>query len=175
MTNSRLYFSNLASIHKSATQRLKEIREVFPSLRAYIVYSSRWGQAEFGLPIEQSFMAFPKQFEMEELEYDRNIAIGYRAKYFLDPPREKEPNRRIGEEDKAKMKAEGKELISQIIETLCLVPLSNNLCVEMRFHDLDFDLIAELQKCPLVSRELTPQGRDSIKIVLGNISDFSKD
>lgn len=45
--------------------------------------------------------------------------------------------------------------------------------VELRFHDLDYDLIWKLQSDDLVDRELTLRTRASIRIVLGTVSRFS--
>lgn len=44
--------------------------------------------------------------------------------------------------------------------------------VEVRFHHLDFELIGKLQTDDLADRDLTPQTKASIRIVLGTISRF---
>lgn len=45
--------------------------------------------------------------------------------------------------------------------------------IEIIWTDLDYDLIAELQKDPLVDQTLTPQTRASIRIVLGKIGNLT--
>jgi hypothetical protein len=45
--------------------------------------------------------------------------------------------------------------------------------VELRFDHLDYALIARLQADELVDRELTPQTRASIRIVLGTLAAFA--
>lgn len=42
--------------------------------------------------------------------------------------------------------------------------------IELRFYDLDYELIRRLQTEDLVDRILTPQSKASIRIVLGTIS-----
>jgi len=44
--------------------------------------------------------------------------------------------------------------------------------VELRFHELNYDLIWKLQTDNLVDCRLTPQTRASIRIVLGTLEDF---
>jgi len=45
--------------------------------------------------------------------------------------------------------------------------------VEMRFHELQFDLIWALQADELVDLQLTPQTKASIRIVLGTLASFA--
>ena len=45
--------------------------------------------------------------------------------------------------------------------------------VEIRFNDLTYDLVWKLQKDDLVNRDLTPQTKASICIVLGTLSRFA--
>ena len=47
--------------------------------------------------------------------------------------------------------------------------------VEIRFDHLDYALIARLQSDDLVDRELTPQTRASIRIVLGTLAAFARE
>jgi hypothetical protein len=46
--------------------------------------------------------------------------------------------------------------------------------VEIRFNDLTYDLVWKLQVDDLVDRELTPQTKASIRIVLGTLSHFER-
>jgi hypothetical protein len=46
--------------------------------------------------------------------------------------------------------------------------------IEIRFNDLKFDLVWKLQVDDLVDRNLTPQTKASIRIVLGTLSQFAK-
>jgi hypothetical protein len=45
--------------------------------------------------------------------------------------------------------------------------------VEIRFNDLTYDLVWKLQKDDLVDRDLTPQTKASICIVLGTLAQFA--
>jgi hypothetical protein len=45
--------------------------------------------------------------------------------------------------------------------------------VEIRFNDLTYDLVWKLQKDDLVDRDLTPQTKASIQIVLGTLGQFA--
>lgn len=44
--------------------------------------------------------------------------------------------------------------------------------IEIRFKDLNYELIWRLQLDELIDRELTPQTKASIRIVLGTLADF---
>jgi uncharacterized protein YkuJ len=46
--------------------------------------------------------------------------------------------------------------------------------VEIRFHDLKFDLVWKLQKDDLIDHDLTPQTTASIRIVLGTLAQFGR-
>jgi hypothetical protein len=46
--------------------------------------------------------------------------------------------------------------------------------VEIRFNDLKFDLVWKLQVDDLVDRDLTPQTKASICIVLGTLAQFER-
>lgn len=46
--------------------------------------------------------------------------------------------------------------------------------VEMRFNDLNYELIWQLQADELVNRNLTPQTKASIRIVLGTLAQFAQ-
>ncbi|MGD1086808.1 MAG: hypothetical protein ABSA47_18890 [Verrucomicrobiota bacterium] len=46
--------------------------------------------------------------------------------------------------------------------------------VEIRFNDLTYDLVWKLQKDDLVDRDLTPQTKASIRIVLGTLAHFGR-
>jgi len=48
-----------------------------------------------------------------------------------------------------------------------------NTQVEIRFNDLKYDLIWKLQADNLVDRNLTPQTKASIQIVLGTLAQFA--
>ncbi|PIR20585.1 MAG: hypothetical protein COV45_05140 [Deltaproteobacteria bacterium CG11_big_fil_rev_8_21_14_0_20_47_16] len=50
----------------------------------------------------------------------------------------------------------------------------DNVCIELRFTSLAYELIWLLQKDPLVDRALTPQTHASIRIVIGTVINLSK-
>ena len=69
--------------------------------------------------------------------------------------------------EQIQLKAEFKDLANDL-------EFDGRVQVELRFHDLDFELIWELQSDELVDRSLTPQTRASINIVLGTIADLKR-
>lgn len=64
-----------------------------------------------------------------------------------------------------------KDKLKELAEDL---EFDGSVRVELRFHVLDYDLIWKLQSDDLVDRELTPQTRASIRIVLGTLFHFTQ-
>lgn len=71
------------------------------------------------------------------------------------------------EPEQIQLKAELKELANDL-------EFDGSVQAELRFLDLDYELICELQSDDLVNRELTPQTKASIRIVLNTISNLLK-
>ena len=63
-----------------------------------------------------------------------------------------------------------KEKLDQVAT---LLNFDEKFQVEIRFNDLNYDLIWKLQLDELVDRNLTPQTKASIRIVLGTLAHFA--
>jgi hypothetical protein len=61
----------------------------------------------------------------------------------------------------------------QLDELAPLLKYHEHCQVEIRFNDLTYDLVWKLQGDELVDRELTPQTKASIRIVLGTLDHFA--
>jgi hypothetical protein len=66
-----------------------------------------------------------------------------------------------------------KEWHEQLEELVAELDYDGGVRVELRFENLDYALIARLQSDELLDRELTPQTRASIRIVLGTLAAFA--
>ncbi len=69
---------------------------------------------------------------------------------------------------------EERRMKQRIDQLAAQLKYDENCRVEIRFHDPDYDLIAKLQTDDLVDRQLTPQTRASIRIVLGTLAQFDE-
>jgi hypothetical protein len=78
-----------------------------------------------------------------------------------------------GDEESAKDKKRVADLVKSLEEQLAKLEMNPSVNIELRFDDLDYDIIKELRQDPLIDRYLTPQ-IGGIRIVLGTIWDFSE-
>lgn len=76
----------------------------------------------------------------------------------------------LPEEPTPKQKEEWEKRFDEFAETLEFDGVTE---VEIRFSNLDYDLIWKLQADELVDRKLTPQTKASIRIVIGTLSGFT--
>ena len=123
-------------------------------MKAYLVLSSRGGQTKFDSNLADSIREFPALLldgaaKTEALELTKKMKLKESTK-----------------PDQIQLKDAFKEQLQDL-------EFDGSVQVEIRFHDLDYDLIGKLQSDELVDRELTPQIRASIRIVLGMTSRFS--
>jgi hypothetical protein len=65
------------------------------------------------------------------------------------------------------------QLKEQLVQLGPQLKYHEKCLVEIRFNDLTYDLVWKLQKDDLVDRDLTPQTKASICIVLGTLAQFA--
>jgi hypothetical protein len=147
----RLNLSQIQEALPAANRRFAEIRKKYPTLRAYVVLSLRGGQTKLDSELADSIREFPSQL-LDNPAKTKTLELIKKLK-----PKESTKPEQI------QLKAEFKELARAL-------EFDGSVQVEVRFHDLDYDLIWKLQSDDLVDRELTPQTSASINIDLGTIS-----
>ena len=155
MNPTGLNLSKFQDALAAASRHFAEIRKKYPTLRAYLVLSLRGGQTKLDNELADSIREFTsllldKPAKTKTLELIKK----------LKPKESTKP-------EQIRLKDELKEL-GKALE------FDGSVQVELRFHNLDYDLIWKLQSDDLVDRELTPQTRASIRIVLGSISNFAQ-
>jgi len=74
------------------------------------------------------------------------------------------------ENTSSEVERRSKEKLDQVAT---LLNFDEKCQVEIRFNDLNYDLIWKLQLDELVDRNLTPQTKASIRIVLGTLAHFA--
>lgn len=141
-------------ILKSLSEKYEnEFREAKPRL----VFSSRLGQVEIDAPFEKQITEFPEMF-LDNAQKDSALELVNKIK---------KAKRSGGIENQ-------KSLNSQLAMLKDDVSYLESVYIGMRFDTLVFELIWALQKDCLVDRDLTPQTRASIRIVIGTIANLSK-
>jgi len=149
-----LNLNQLQTAVLNAQNRFKLIKEKHPSLKAYMVFSAVNGQAD----IESSPSQILKQLPEAVVDNStKSTALSIMSQI------ERMESRDNGESQTAKLKKQFDEIIPQL-------GYNDNIRVEIRFKDLSYDLIWKLQNDELVDRDLTPQTKASIKIVMGTLA-----
>ena len=150
MNHPRLDHSQFQEALIAANRHFAEIRKKYPNLRAYLVLSLRGGQTKLDGELTDSIREFPYLL-LANTAKTKTLELIKKLK-----PKESTKPEQI------QVKAELKDLAKDL-------EFDGKVQVELRFHDLDYDLIWKLQSDDLVDRELTPQTRASINIVLGTL------
>ena len=151
-----LNFTQFNEALAAANRRFSLIREKYPVLRAYLVLSLRGEQAKVDVALVATIRDLP------DLLID-----GPPKTKMLDLVKKLKPEEAS--------KAEQIQLNDEIHEISKRLEFAGNVQVELRFHDLNYELIWKLQADDLVDCKLTPQTRASIRVVLGSIYNFAQE
>lgn len=151
MNHPRLNLTQFQEALAAANRQFAEIRKKYPTLRAYLVLSLRGAQTKLDNELVDSIREFPSLL-MDGTAKTKTLELIKKLK-----PKESTNPEQIRLKDELKEQAKALEF-------------DGSVQVELRFHDLNYDLIWKLQSDDLVDRELTPQTRASINIVLGTLS-----
>ena len=129
------------------------IRKKYPKLDAYVVFSIPGAQTSIYSSAREILKELPAMI------VDGVAKTEFKA--FFKQPEPKDPTE--------KQKKEIKEEFDRLSSRLCY---QSTAFVELRFGNLDYDLIDQLRSDELVNRELTPQTKASIRMVLGTVASF---
>lgn len=138
-----------------AIRHFSLIRKKFPDLKAYLVLSLLGGQTNIESSPENMLTEFPGMVVDDE---DKT-----RMQAFLRNPLPKDAK-----------KSEKERWLKKLQELSVTLKYVGKIQVEICFKELNYELIWKLQSDDLVNRDLTPQTKASIRIVLGTISHFSR-
>ncbi len=155
MNHPRLNLNPFQEALAAANRHFAEIRKKYPTLRAYLVLSLRGGQTKLDNELVDSIREFPSLLR-DNTAKTKTLELIKKLK-----PKESTKPEQI------QLKAELKDLAKDL-------EFDGSVQVELRFHDLDYDLVWKLQSDELVDQALTPLTRASINIVLGTLSTFEK-
>ena len=137
-----------------AIRHFSLIRKKCPDLKASLVLSLLGEQTKIDSSPKDILREFPA------------LVVDDKAKArmlrFLNEPLPEKPSEA--------QKKQWSERLRDLAEDL---KFDGNVQVDLRFHNLNYDLIWKLQSDDLVDRNLTPQTKASIRIALGTIHSFS--
>lgn len=145
----------LGQVVANAEARLAALREKYPKLKAYLVFFLRGSQVGIRSSGGEILGTIPGMV-------DDNPAKAALQKHHNEKP----------EKDvKDSTKEAWNERLKVLEKNLSYIPEAR---VELRFPNLDFEIIDSLRTDQLINKKLTPQTRASIRIVLGTIEELSR-
>jgi len=158
--------TELKIVINNATALFAGLKERYPKLAGYLVYSSPHGQCNLTTDLFEILKAFPAMI-VDSRQKEKTVTL---VQSIVSLEKEKKDNVNAKETVAEKIK-QLKNDLSQMIDELVL---RDDTFVEIRFDEkkVNLPLIYELQKDELVSRMHTPQTKASIRIVLGTLRDL---
>jgi hypothetical protein len=145
-----LTWEQVGKVVDHAKRTLRQIRAKYRELGAYLVFASRHGQVDIEAAPAKVLKEFPAML--------------------VDSPERRRAAELLGRMSRLGL---GKEQLAELADALdkelghCRV--SGDVNIELRFTDLKFEQIWALKADELIDRELTPQSRVGIQIVVLNL------
>jgi len=147
-----------------ANKLLKNIMAKYDKLKGYLVFSSTSGQCDMTTNPIEILKQLP---EMVEDSDTKKFALKIIEQISLL------------EKDKKDASQSTKDKIEKLSHDLNKfkddIVVKKETFIEIRFSRQNYEQIFEMQKDPLVSQKDTPQGRASIRIVLGTLDELYQD
>lgn len=137
----------------AARQHFSRLKKKYPELKGYLVLSLPDGQASIDSSALQILCEFPA---MVVDDAARTSAL--KTLSCLSNPAAHPETYRV--------------LKKQLDQFASQLKYHEDCRIEIRFHDLNHDLIWKLQADDLIDRNLTPRTKASIRIVLGTLAHF---
>ena len=166
-----------------AKNTFKKLKENHPDLRCYLVFSSKFGQG--GLkPGVDLFNEFPEMFEPEDLvgqiksevykkkKLTKQIVIksGELEKKMRDLKGNLFP---IDQKEIQELKDQASSIDKTIHDLSQGLMIKEDVFVELRFEQLNFEIISRVKKDPLINQNYTDPGDRSIRLVLFRVNDIN--
>ena len=175
--------SDIESIINHAKDVFKKLKENHHGPKSYLVFSSRFGQGGLKSGIDL-FNEFPEMFLPEEVV--NKVSVKLKEKKRIEKllsTRSEEIDKRMrdlkgkfllsDEKDLKVFKDQIKKLDLEIDELLIDLIVKDDVFVEIRFEQLNFEFIQALKQDPLVSQEWTEREGRGIRVVLFRVNDLN--
>lgn len=151
--------SELNTPFANAQAILRRLKSKYSNLDAQLVITSGYGQSDLttdGLILfDRAASMFANSIERKELLILFDV--------------HKDLLRRNSDLKSVFIKTLVSQIHNRIDALLAVSEIVETSQIELRFGQLDYELIAQLKKDPLIDQELTPQTRASIKVCIGTL------
>lgn len=154
--------TELETVVEKSKSLFKKLKDKYTNLSGYLVYSSPYGQCELTASIAEILNHFPEMI-IDCKSKEKGLLLLQKINDIEIENKKSAGNPKSTE-----------KFITQLDEIVEDLKVNKDIFVEIRFKDIDFDLIFALQKDDLVSLECTPQTHASIRIVLGTLDELLK-
>jgi hypothetical protein len=146
-------WDQLVVVIERANKIIRDLSIKYAKHKGYLVFSSPYGQCEVTSDVKHILSEFPKMI-IDSIDKEKALELIKTKELLKDGGKEKDS------ENKA---------VNRILDNL---EFRNDTFIEIRFKELNYDTIFEMQKDPLVSQKHTPQTKASIRIVLGTLEEL---
>jgi len=151
----------LCIVVNHANKLLKKINEKYDKLKIDLVFASQTGQCKLTADLIEILKHFPDMIEDSD---NKKFGLKLIEEISLLEKEKKE----ISQSTKNKIE----KLSHELNEFKDCIVVKKETFIELRFSQQNLEQIFELQKDPLVSQKYTPQGKASIRIVLGALDEL---
>ena len=155
-------FKDLPSAFAKGRDILRSLKGKYHDLDAYLVVASHLGQARITDRHLECLDKFPALFVESE---NKTLALEALADF--------KKVKKHAEGADGEIKAEVGIVLSLLTARIDELEIDDSVRIELRFEELRYALVEKLQKDSLVDRELTPQSKASIRIVIGTLGSLS--
>jgi len=155
VNDQRLNPGQLQQAVAAANRHFSLIRKKYPHLRAYLVISLLGDQTSINSSLERMIAEYPALMADSRT---KNLMLNFLKEL-------------LPEKSTEAQKKTWKVRFQRLAQDL---EFDGNAQVALVFHELDYNLIWKLQADELVERQLTPQTKASIRIVLGTLAHFAR-
>ena len=173
--------SEIESIITHAKEIFKKLKENHQGPKSFLVFSSRFGQGGLKSGIDL-FIEFPEMFLPEEVVNKVSVKLKEKKKIGkLLSARSEEIEKRMRDlkgnflpsDDKELrvLKDQIKVIENDIYKLMSELVVKEDVFVEIRFEQLNFEFIQALKNDPLVSQEWTVKEGRSIRVVLFRVNE----
>lgn len=152
----------IESINKEveiAKKKFAEIKLALPNLNAYLVWSSNQGQCKLTSDMKEIFKEFP-EFYFKDENFNKAIVL---QQLLLNLEKEEKSTGRKIDNLKGKSVEQHKSDLDELI--FKLIP-NDNIYIEFRFEEINYDIIRELKNHRLVQQPIDMMRDAYIRVIL---------
>ena len=159
---------DLIIVIENANNIFEEIKKKYDLIKDYLVFSSPYGQCE----ITSSMQTIAEEFP----EMVRDSIHKKKACELIQGIRKlkQEIDRVYAAKSKSDLKKKMDSDVTSLAQIAENLEVMEDTFVEIRFNALDYNIVDELRKDPIISLKHTPQTKASIRIVLGTLDELKR-